>query len=169
MSFQKPKGTIEYTVESRDSLNSIALKFDTTPNELVQLNKLFSRAVVTGQVLYVPDPDYVSSVESSPSLSPISPLSPTSSEAEFEKTTTPDVVHPKEATPSSAFTAIRPARVVSSTSEEEEAFTEKFLKINCRYITSGKNYNYEEEMKNICIKHGHSQWCIASYTKQYNV
>ncbi|XP_037358682.1 oxidation resistance protein 1 isoform X3 [Talpa occidentalis] len=138
MSFQKPKGTIEYTVESRDSLNSIALKFDTTPNELVQLNKLFSRAVVTGQVLYVPDPEYVSSVESSPSLSPISPLSPTSSEAEFDKTTTnPDVVHPKEPTPST-FTGIRPARVVSSTSEEEEAFTEKFLKINCKYVTCGK-------------------------------
>ncbi|XP_029779923.1 oxidation resistance protein 1 isoform X2 [Suricata suricatta] len=137
MSFQKPKGTIEYTVESRDSLNSIALKFDTTPNELVQLNKLFSRAVVTGQVLYVPDPEYVSSVESSPSLSPISPLSPTSSEAEFDKATNPDV-HPKEATPLSTFTGIRPARVVSSTSEEEEAFTEKFLKINCKYITSGK-------------------------------
>ncbi|XP_045661759.1 oxidation resistance protein 1 isoform X2 [Ursus americanus] len=138
MSFQKPKGTIEYTVESRDSLNSIALKFDTTPNELVQLNKLFSRAVVTGQVLYVPDPEYVSSVESSPSLSPISPLSPTSSEAEFDKATNPDVVPPKEATPLSTFTGIRPARVVSSTSEEEEAFTEKFLKINCKYITSGK-------------------------------
>ncbi|XP_040350167.1 oxidation resistance protein 1 isoform X2 [Herpailurus yagouaroundi] len=138
MSFQKPKGTIEYTVESRDSLNSIALKFDTTPNELVQLNKLFSRAVVTGQVLYVPDPEYVSSVESSPSLSPISPLSPTSSEAEFDKATNPDVVHPKEATPLSTLTGIRPARVVSSTSEEEEAFTEKFLKINCKYITSGK-------------------------------
>ncbi|KAM9626310.1 oxidation resistance protein 1 isoform 6-T6 [Trichechus inunguis] len=138
MSFQKPKGTMEYTVESRDSLNSIALKFDTTPNELVQLNKLFSRAVVTGQVLYVPDPEYVSSVESSPSLSPISPLSPTSSEAEFDKTTNPDVIHQKEATPSSTFTGIRPTRVVSSTSEEEEAFTEKFLKINCKYITSGK-------------------------------
>ncbi|XP_052016369.1 oxidation resistance protein 1 isoform X4 [Apodemus sylvaticus] len=138
MSFQKPKGTIEYTVESRDSLNSIALKFDTTPNELVQLNKLFSRAVVTGQVLYVPDPEYVSSVESSPSLSPVSPLSPTSSEAEFDKTTTPDVVHPKEAPPSSTVSGIRPARVVSSTSEEEEAFTEKFLKINCKYITNGK-------------------------------
>lgn len=38
-------------VESRDTLNSIALKFDTTPNELVQLNKLFARAVVPGQVL----------------------------------------------------------------------------------------------------------------------
>lgn len=39
-------------MESRDTLNSIALKFDTTPNELVQLNKLFSRAVVPGKVLY---------------------------------------------------------------------------------------------------------------------
>jgi len=90
------------------------------------------------QVLYVPDPDYVSSVESSPSLSPISPLSPTSSEAEFDKATNPDEVHPKETTPSSTFTGIRPERVVSSTSEEEEAFTEKFLKINCKYITRGK-------------------------------
>lgn len=37
--------------------------------------------------MYVPDPDYISSVDSSPSLSPISPLSPTSSEAEFDKAT----------------------------------------------------------------------------------
>uniref|UniRef100_A0AAR2LE41 Oxidation resistance protein 1 n=1 Tax=Pygocentrus nattereri TaxID=42514 RepID=A0AAR2LE41_PYGNA len=128
MSFQRPKGTIEYSVESRDTLNSIALKFDTTPNELVQLNKLFSRAVVPGQVLYVPDPEYVSSVGSSPSLSPISPLSPTSSEADLEKVTVPPP----------AFSALRPSRVVSSTSEEEEALTEKFLKINCKYITDGK-------------------------------
>ncbi|XP_015213405.1 oxidation resistance protein 1a isoform X2 [Lepisosteus oculatus] len=138
MSFQKPKGTIEYSVESRDTLNSIALKFDTTPNELVQLNKLFSRAVVPGQVLYVPDPEYISSVESSPSISPISPLSPTSSEAEVEKVTDSDGVPRKEATSSPAHACTRPARVVSSTSEEEEALTEKFLKINCKYITDGK-------------------------------
>eukprot|EP00063_Salmo_salar_P081975 XP_014056810.1 PREDICTED: oxidation resistance protein 1-like [Salmo salar] len=87
MSFQRPKGTIEYAVETRDTLNNIALKFDTTPNELVQLNKLFSRAVCPGQVLYVPDPEHISSVGSSPSLSPISPLSPTSSEADLEKVT----------------------------------------------------------------------------------
>ncbi|XP_065442092.1 oxidation resistance protein 1 isoform X6 [Chrysemys picta bellii] len=140
MSFQKPKGTIEYTVESRDTLNSIALKFDTTPNELVQLNKFFSRAVVPGQILYVPDPEYVSSAESSPSLSPISPLSPTSSEAEFDKATVsdPDGLQRKEAAASPAYACFRPARVVSSTSEEEEAFTEKFLKINCKYMTYGK-------------------------------
>ncbi|KAI1901929.1 hypothetical protein AGOR_G00039480 [Albula goreensis] len=139
MSFQRPKGTMEYSVESRDTLNSIALKFDTTPNELVQLNKLFSRAVVPGQVLYVPDPEYISSVESSPSLSPISPLSPTSSEADIEKVTTDsDSIPRKEVTPSPAHLLPRPARVVSSTSEEEEALTEKFLKINCKYITNGK-------------------------------
>uniref|UniRef100_A0A3B3D7H7 Oxidation resistance protein 1 n=1 Tax=Oryzias melastigma TaxID=30732 RepID=A0A3B3D7H7_ORYME len=131
MSFQRPKGTIEYSVESRDTLNSIALKFDTTPNELVQLNKLFSRAVVPGQVLYVPDPEYVSSVGSSPSLSPISPLSPTSSE-DSDVLPRPDAVHPP------VFSALRQSRVVSSTSEEEEALTEKFLKINCKYITDGK-------------------------------
>uniref|UniRef100_A0A8C0B9B7 Oxidation resistance protein 1 n=1 Tax=Buteo japonicus TaxID=224669 RepID=A0A8C0B9B7_9AVES len=138
MSFQKPKGTIEYSVESRDTLNSIALKFDTTPNELVQLNKLFARAVVPGQILYVPDPDYISSVDSSPSLSPISPLSPTSSEAELDKATDPDGVQQKELGASPAHACVRPTRVVSSTSEEEEAFTEKFLKINCKYITNGK-------------------------------
>ncbi|XP_074997385.1 oxidation resistance protein 1 isoform X3 [Calonectris borealis] len=140
MSFQKPKGTIEYSVESRDTLNSIALKFDTTPNELVQLNKLFSRAVVPGQILYVPDPDYISSVDSSPSLSPISPLSPTSSEAELDKAAVnnPDGVQWKESAASPAHASVRPTRVVSSTSEEEEAFTEKFLKINCKYITNGK-------------------------------
>ncbi|NWW71814.1 OXR1 protein, partial [Climacteris rufus] len=125
-------------VESRDTLNSIALKFDTTPNELVQLNKLFSRAVVPGQILYVPDPDYISSVDSSPSLSPISPLSPTSSEAELDKATDSDGVPQKESAVSPAHACVRPSRVVSSTSEEEEAFTEKFLKINCKYITNGK-------------------------------
>ncbi|XP_056124306.1 oxidation resistance protein 1b isoform X2 [Rhinichthys klamathensis goyatoka] len=136
ISFQRPKGTMEYVVESRDTLNSIALKFDTTPNELVQLNKLFSRAVVPGKVLYVPDPEYISSAESSPSLSPISPLSLTSSEADLEKATTDsDDVHRRHST---CHGPPRPARVVSSTSEEEEALTEKFLKMNCKYITDGK-------------------------------
>ncbi|XP_044063097.1 oxidation resistance protein 1a isoform X3 [Siniperca chuatsi] len=138
MSFQRPKGTIEYSVESRDTLNSIALKFDTTPNELVQLNKLFSRAVVPGQVLYVPDPEYVSSVGSSPSLSPISPLSPTSSEADLEKVTDSDGPPRPEGVHPPVFSALRQSRVVSSTSEEEEALTEKFLKINCKYITDGQ-------------------------------
>lgn len=44
----------------------------------------------------------------------------------------PEGVHPP------VFSNLRQSRVVSSTSEEEEALTEKFLKINCKYITDGK-------------------------------
>ncbi|XP_054023455.1 oxidation resistance protein 1 isoform X6 [Dryobates pubescens] len=50
----------------------------------------------------------------------------------------PDGIPQKESAASPAHVCARPTRVVSSTSEEEEAFTEKFLKINCKYITNGK-------------------------------
>uniref|UniRef100_A0A3B4FQL2 LysM domain-containing protein n=1 Tax=Pundamilia nyererei TaxID=303518 RepID=A0A3B4FQL2_9CICH len=46
----RPPGTVEFVVGRDDSLNSIALKFNITPNKLVQLNKLFSRSVYPGQV-----------------------------------------------------------------------------------------------------------------------
>uniref|UniRef100_A0A8C2BYS0 Oxidation resistance protein 1 n=1 Tax=Cyprinus carpio TaxID=7962 RepID=A0A8C2BYS0_CYPCA len=140
MSFQRPKGTIEYSVESRDTLNNIALKFDTTPNELVQLNKLFSRNVVPGQVLYVPDPEYVSSAGSSPSFSPsmagvsffLPVICPISVSQDSNGPPRSDAPGPP------VLSVLRPSRGVSSTSEEEEALTEKFLKINCKYITDGK-------------------------------
>uniref|UniRef100_A0AAX7T7Z2 Nuclear receptor coactivator 7-like n=1 Tax=Astatotilapia calliptera TaxID=8154 RepID=A0AAX7T7Z2_ASTCA len=45
----RPPGTVEFVVGRDDSLNSIALKFNITPNKLVQLNKLFSRSVYPGQ------------------------------------------------------------------------------------------------------------------------
>lgn len=48
-----PSGTCFYLlpqVGPNDSLNSIALKFNITPNKLVQLNKLFARSVYPGQV-----------------------------------------------------------------------------------------------------------------------
>uniref|UniRef100_A0A8C1LR96 LysM domain-containing protein n=1 Tax=Cyprinus carpio TaxID=7962 RepID=A0A8C1LR96_CYPCA len=37
-------------VGPKDTLNSIALKFNITPNKLVQLNRLYSHSVVPGQV-----------------------------------------------------------------------------------------------------------------------
>lgn len=36
---------------SQDTLNSIALKFNITPNKLVELNKLFTHTIVPGQVI----------------------------------------------------------------------------------------------------------------------
>uniref|UniRef100_A0A673ZL72 Oxidation resistance 1b n=1 Tax=Salmo trutta TaxID=8032 RepID=A0A673ZL72_SALTR len=55
--------------------------------------------------------------------------------AESDGAPRPDAHHHHHAP---VFSALRQARVVSSTSEEEEALTEKFLKINCKYITDGK-------------------------------
>uniref|UniRef100_A0A3B4UST8 LysM domain-containing protein n=2 Tax=Seriola TaxID=8160 RepID=A0A3B4UST8_SERDU len=46
---RRPPGTVEFIVGPNDSLNSIALKFNITPNKLVQLNKLFARSVYPGQ------------------------------------------------------------------------------------------------------------------------
>uniref|UniRef100_A0A674BPS8 Nuclear receptor coactivator 7 n=1 Tax=Salmo trutta TaxID=8032 RepID=A0A674BPS8_SALTR len=45
---RRPPGT----VGPQESLNSIALKFNITPNKLVQLNRLFSRSVYPGQVSF---------------------------------------------------------------------------------------------------------------------
>uniref|UniRef100_A0A673MMV5 Nuclear receptor coactivator 7-like n=1 Tax=Sinocyclocheilus rhinocerous TaxID=307959 RepID=A0A673MMV5_9TELE len=42
-------------VGPKDTLNSIALKFNITPNKLVQLNRLYSHSVVPGQVSFSPD------------------------------------------------------------------------------------------------------------------
>ncbi|KAG8444265.1 hypothetical protein GDO86_009449 [Hymenochirus boettgeri] len=122
---RKPLGTVEYTATSSDTLNSIALKFNLTPNKLVELNKLFSHTIVPGQVLYVPDGQVAK--DSSMNLGALA--SPLSSDAEYDKL--PDAEMARKAT--------KPIqRVLSSTSEEEEPAYVKFIKMNCRYITDGK-------------------------------
>nr|XP_033791962.1 nuclear receptor coactivator 7 isoform X2 [Geotrypetes seraphini] len=124
---QKPLGTIEYTAEGSDTLNSIALKFNITPNKLVVINKLFTQTIVPGQVLYVPDINHISSA--SLGSSPGGIISPASSDAEYDKLPDADL----------ARRSSKPLeRIVSSTSEEEEPLVVKFLKMNCRYITDGK-------------------------------
>ncbi|XP_075780225.1 nuclear receptor coactivator 7 isoform X3 [Pelodiscus sinensis] len=126
---QKPLGTIEYTAGSQDTLNSIALKFNITPNKLVELNKLFTHTIVPGQVLYVPDTDHYSNAAKLASSSPGAPVSPSSSDAEYDKLPDADL----------ARKACKPIeRVLSSTSEEDEPVVVKFLKMNCRYFTDGK-------------------------------
>uniref|UniRef100_A0A8D0GDH6 Nuclear receptor coactivator 7 n=1 Tax=Sphenodon punctatus TaxID=8508 RepID=A0A8D0GDH6_SPHPU len=126
---QKPHGTIEYTARSQDTLNSIALKFNITPNKLVEINKLFTHTIVPGQVLYVPDNGRNPSAARLASSSPGVPVSPSSSDAEYDKLPDADL----------ARRAFRPIeRVLSSTSEEDEPIVVKFLKMNCRYFTDGK-------------------------------
>ena len=49
-----PEGTIKYTVQSGDSLYSIAKKFNTTVNEIKSLNNLSSNLLMIGQELLIP-------------------------------------------------------------------------------------------------------------------
>ncbi|KAM6271130.1 nuclear receptor coactivator 7 isoform 4-T7 [Spheniscus humboldti] len=122
---QKPLGTIEYTAGNQDTINSIALKFNITPNKLVELNKLFTQTIVPGQILFVPE----TSAARQSSFSPGAPVSPSSSDAEYDKLPDADLAR-------KAFKPVE--RVLSSTSEEDEPVVVKFLKMNCRYFTDGK-------------------------------
>ncbi|XP_078398278.1 nuclear receptor coactivator 7-like isoform X1 [Cetorhinus maximus] len=138
MASQKPMGTTEYMAASQDTLNTIALKFDVTPNELVQINRLFSRVVVPGQILFVPDTHSSHGAVNSSGCG--SPLTPPSSDAEYDKLPDSDLARKVTArnflcSPVHSQSIVR---ITSSGSEDDEPLTEKFLKMNCRYITDGE-------------------------------
>ncbi|XP_068609748.1 nuclear receptor coactivator 7 [Brachionichthys hirsutus] len=118
---RRPPGTVDFIVGPDDSLNSIALKFNITPNKLVELNRLFSRSVYPGQRLYVPD---MSPSESGHKGSS-DPSIPNSSE---------DASHDGVSDCTSAK-SIR--RRLSPNSEDESPATVKFIKMSCKYFTDG--------------------------------
>ncbi|XP_018550035.2 LOW QUALITY PROTEIN: nuclear receptor coactivator 7 [Lates calcarifer] len=120
----RPPGTVEFIVGPNDSLNSIALKFNITPNKLVQLNKLFSRSVYPGQKLFVPD---VSQSESDLK-------SQSSSDSTFTNGLSENPSHDGISNCRSAK-SIR--RELSPNSEDESPSTVKFIKMSCKYFTDG--------------------------------
>uniref|UniRef100_A0A8C7CC71 Nuclear receptor coactivator 7 n=1 Tax=Oncorhynchus kisutch TaxID=8019 RepID=A0A8C7CC71_ONCKI len=118
---RRPPGTVEYTVGPQESLNSIALKFNITPNKLVQLNRLFSRSVYPGQKLFVPDVGQ--------------------SEADSQSVGSSDPTSIKDlAEKDGDFSgrSVRPLRRErSSLSEDENPAIVKFIKMSCKYFTDG--------------------------------
>ncbi len=54
-----PICTLNYYVLSNDTIERIALKYNTVPSEIIRLNRLSMRMLYPGQVLYVPDPSYI--------------------------------------------------------------------------------------------------------------
>uniref|UniRef100_A0A6Q2WT64 Nuclear receptor coactivator 7-like n=1 Tax=Esox lucius TaxID=8010 RepID=A0A6Q2WT64_ESOLU len=121
---RRPPGTVEYTVGPQESLNSIALKFNITPNKLVQLNRLFSRSVYPGQKLFVPD--FQSGDSSGPSS--------TNSTFLCSSMLPGDVL--QDGNPCSR--AVKPfQRELSPLSEDESPATVKFIKMSCKYFTDG--------------------------------
>ncbi|CAN9507465.1 unnamed protein product [Ophioblennius macclurei] len=118
MEKKKPPGTVEFTVGPDDSLNSIALKFNVTPNKLVQLNKLFSRSVYPSQKLFVPD------------------VSQSDGEPKTQSSSDPSVESPQDGV-SSCRSANSIRRQLSPNSEDESPATVKFIKMSCKYFTDG--------------------------------
>lgn len=116
----RPPGTAEFTVGPKDTLNSIALKFNITPNKLVQLNRLYSHSVVPGQKLFVPDVDQSERGSSEHHLTAAE-----STEKELKDS-------------ESSCRSGRPVRrETSPLSEDESPVTVKFLKMSCKYFTDG--------------------------------
>ncbi|XP_078094282.1 nuclear receptor coactivator 7-like isoform X2 [Mustelus asterias] len=128
---EKPAGTIEYRAGMEDTLFSIALKFNSTPNKLVQLNKLYSQSIVPGQQLYVPDPGIALSEDSPMSSSPSQSQTLSSSDAEYDKLLDAD---------SAEMSSVEwcSSQHSSSPTWDEIPFSERFLKICCKYFTDGK-------------------------------
>ncbi|XP_035535004.1 nuclear receptor coactivator 7 isoform X2 [Morone saxatilis] len=121
---KRPPGTVEFSVGPNDSLNSIALKFNITPNKLVQLNKLFSRSVYPGQKLFVPDVSQAETDHKSESSSNPSCTNGLSENASHDGM-------------SNCMSAKSLRRELSPNSEDESPATVKFIKMSCKYFTDG--------------------------------
>ncbi|XP_020311021.1 nuclear receptor coactivator 7 isoform X2 [Oncorhynchus kisutch] len=121
---KRPPGTVEYTVGLQESLSSIALKFNITPNKLVQLNRLFCRSIYPGQKLFVPDVGQ-SGADSQ---------SVRSSDPAFPSGLSEKVLQDGD----SSGRSVRPLRRgLSPPSEDESPATVKFIKMSCKYFTDG--------------------------------
>ncbi|CAG5928066.1 unnamed protein product [Menidia menidia] len=124
MEKKRPPGTVDFIVGPNDSLNSIALKFNITPNKLVQLNKLFTRSVYPGQKLFVPDLSQSETVPKSTSSS-----DPSLSNGLSDK--------PSDDAATNCRSAKSIRRELSPNSEDESPATVRFIKMSCKYFTDG--------------------------------
>ncbi|KAK2171656.1 hypothetical protein NP493_1048g00055 [Ridgeia piscesae] len=141
----QPKGTILYSVSSSDTLASIAAKFDTTTSELMKLNKLMSQMIFPGQMLYVPDKDYVVSAPTSP-VTTTSQTFPPSDPPSSPTFLVGSPVRSPMKLPGHAERQDGPPLPVDPPhplSEEEvkrldEECYERFIKVNVKHITDGQ-------------------------------
>uniref|UniRef100_T1JKI4 Oxidation resistance protein 1 n=1 Tax=Strigamia maritima TaxID=126957 RepID=T1JKI4_STRMM len=132
----QPSGTITYTVKSSDTLTGIAARYDTTPSELVKLNRLASRFIFPDQILFVP----AKNLESSEQSSDVDVGSCGDGGGDIQQNTShkspkPGHVERIQSPPLSPRTHIL-------TEDEEKNLDkdciERFLKINVRHITDGQ-------------------------------
>ncbi|XP_076349686.1 oxidation resistance protein 1-like isoform X3 [Tachypleus tridentatus] len=158
----QPPDTFKYTVGAQDTLSSIAAHFDTTPSELTKLNRLTSRLIFSGQILYIPKKTYdngknfilveekgleSSNTEEKHKNDLVQNSSPKPGHVERLKSPVNEMSVSSAVTTSaldkdrtvSDFDNSRPSTSVD-VNELDKDCLEKFLKINARYITDGELY-----------------------------
>ena len=158
----QPLGTLIYEVSSSDTLERIALKFNTVPSEIIHLNRLSSRMIYPSQTLFVPDPDYIPPTTPPPTSPP--PRTPTalssspSKHFKWKSNETPKPGHIEVLHRSHTISSEEPLKHVPSSqqhqhlrhtlSEDEakkldEECMQRFLKINSRIISYNKGISVD--------------------------
>ncbi|XP_055715383.1 oxidation resistance protein 1 isoform X8 [Phlebotomus papatasi] len=132
-----PIPTTTYTVGDRDTLTSVAARFDTTPSELSKLNRLVSSFIYPGQQLLVPDKSaIVESGEGSTTSGKSSPTGKSTDDLHEEKELL-DGLRPGSPKPGHIERVSSP-NVQGHHNEDDPVITQRFLKINVRHITDGQ-------------------------------
>ncbi|XP_068628973.1 nuclear receptor coactivator 7 isoform X3 [Battus philenor] len=121
---QPPIKTMTYTVRDRDTLTSLAARFDTTPSELTKLNRLATQFIFPGQTLLVPDKRKDGDKDSDgPSES---------------GDTTSESTQGAPSEPAQEKEILDSLRPVSPEAPASSNAPQRFLKINVRHITDGQ-------------------------------
>lgn len=113
-----------YTVRDRDTLTSLAARFDTTPSELTKLNRLATQFIFPGQTLLVPDKRKDGDKESD---------GPSESGDNTSESTQGPASEPAQE--KEILDSLRP---VSPEAPTSSSGPQRFLKINVRHITDGQ-------------------------------
>lgn len=131
-----PENTTLYTVADRDTLTSVAARFDTTPSELTKLNRLATPYIFPGQQLYVPNRE--TTENDSEGSTPVEDFHDDLPPEEKELLENLRPVSPK---PGHVERVRTPSCTQGSTDHDDQesaVFRERFLKINVRHITDGQ-------------------------------
>lgn len=115
-SIEAPQGTFQYIVQEKDTLTSLAAKYDVNLSLMKRVNKMMSDVIFAGQIIFIPNADYETLHKEQASLKPgrIERLSSSQKEG---------CVHPP-----------RPLSNNEIEKLEEECY-HKFIKIQASYIT----------------------------------
>ncbi|XP_037964087.2 oxidation resistance protein 1 isoform X3 [Plutella xylostella] len=119
-----PIKTKTYTVRDRETLTSLAARFDTTPSELTKLNRLATQFIFPGQTLLVPDKRKDGDKDADGRSDSGDNTSESTQGAPSEPANEKEILE-----------SLRPS---SPEAPSSSAGPQRFLKINVRHITDGQ-------------------------------